>query len=137
VRVNPSRTAKERLVSWLQNSQAEKVYVTSRIGWHGDSFVLPERVIAPPGAERILYHGGAANRFQVKGTLEEWRQQIGQRCVSNSRLVFAVSAAFTGPLLHLVEQGSGGFHFRGSASIGKSITLLVADSEWGAEAEAS
>jgi putative DNA primase/helicase len=46
-------------------------------------------------------------------------------------LVFGVSAALTGPLLHLVGEESGGVHFWGSSSIGKTTVLHVARSVWG------
>ena len=43
VRVNPNRFAKERLALWVQNQMPHNIFVTSRVGWHEKSFVLPER----------------------------------------------------------------------------------------------
>ena len=43
VRVNPNRFAKERLALWVQNQMPQNIFVTSRVGWHEKSFVLPER----------------------------------------------------------------------------------------------
>jgi uncharacterized protein (DUF927 family) len=45
--------------------------------------------------------------------------------------MFGVSAAFTGPLLRLAGEESGGVHFCGSSSIGKTTTLHAARSIWG------
>lgn len=133
VRVNPNNAAKDRLALWIQLQSPESIFVTSRIGWHGKSFVLPEQTIAPPGADLIVYQGGrgVAHRYYQKGTLQESTENIGRRCVGNSRLVFAVALAFVGSLLRLVELESGGFHYQGLSSIGKTTLLRVAGSVLG------
>ncbi len=53
------------------------------------------------------------------------------RCVGNSRLVLAVSVAFAAPALELFGEDSGGFHFIGLSSTGKTTTLRVAASVCG------
>ena len=132
VRVNPSNTAKDRLALWIQLQAAESIFVTSRVGWHGKSFVLPEQTIAPAGTELVLYHGGRVeHHYRQKGTLEQWIEEIGHLCIGNSRLVFAVALAFAGFLLRIIEQESGGFHFQGLSSIGKTTLLRVAGSVLG------
>jgi uncharacterized protein (DUF927 family) len=45
--------------------------------------------------------------------------------------VLAISAAFAGPLLNLIDAESGGFHLRGASSIGKTTALVLAGSVWG------
>lgn len=49
----------------------------------------------------------------------------------NSRLVFAIATAFAPSLAKLAGEDSGGFHFRGASSSGKSTALKVAASVWG------
>jgi uncharacterized protein (DUF927 family) len=44
------------------------------------------------------------------------------------RLIFAASAALAAPLLHLVNEESGGVNFVGASSIGKSTAAIVAAS---------
>jgi len=133
VRVNPNNAAKDRLALWIQLQAPESIFVTSRVGWHSKSFVLPEQTIAPPGADLVVYQGGrgVAHRYYKKGTLQEWIEHIGRRCIGNSRLVFAVALAFVGFLLRLVEQEPGGFHYQGLSSIGKTTLLRVAGSALG------
>jgi uncharacterized protein (DUF927 family) len=46
-------------------------------------------------------------------------------------LVFALSAAFAGPLADVAGEDSGGFHLRGGSSSGKTTALKVAASVWG------
>lgn len=133
VRVNPNRFSKERLALWVQMQMHQNIYVTSRVGWHEASFVLPERTIGPPDSPVVKYHGpgGAAHRYHAKGMLSEWKDKIARLCVGNSRLVFALSLAFVGALLKIVEQEPGGFHYRGASSTGKTTGLAVAGSVWG------
>ena len=133
VRVNPNRFAKERLALWVQNQMPQNIFVTSRVGWHENSFVLPERTIAPPDSPAVKYHGprGTAHRYHEKGTLSEWKDKIGRLCIGNARLVLALALAFVGALLKIVEQEPGGFHYRGPSSTGKTTALAVAGSVWG------
>ncbi len=56
---------------------------------------------------------------------------MARRCVGNSRLVFAVSAAFAPPLLRLANEENGGLHFVGSSRAGKTTVLRAAGSVWG------
>jgi uncharacterized protein (DUF927 family) len=133
VRVNPNNAAKDRLAMWIQFQAPERIFVASRVGWHGKSFVLPEQTIAPPGEAPVVYQGGrgVAHRYYQQGTLEEWIEKIGRLCIGNSRLIFAVALAFAGFLLRIIEQESGGFHYQGLSSIGKTTLLRVAGSVLG------
>ena len=45
--------------------------------------------------------------------------------------MLAISAALAGPLIYLAGEESGGFHFFGPSSIGKTVTLHAARSVWG------
>jgi uncharacterized protein (DUF927 family) len=60
---------------------------------------------------------------------------VASFCSGTSRLVFAVSCAFAGPLLQLVGESSGGFHLRGRSSSGKTTAQYVAGSVWGGGGE--
>jgi uncharacterized protein (DUF927 family) len=67
----------------------------------------------------------------IRGSLEEWRENVGRLCSGNSRLLFAASCAFAGPLLKLIDAECGGFHFHGLTSCGKTTTLQTAGSVLG------
>ena len=56
---------------------------------------------------------------------------MARLAAGNSRLVFALSVAFAGPLADVIGEDSGGFHFRGASSSGKSTALKAAASVWG------
>ncbi len=105
---------------------------TDRIGWHGKAFVLPHETIGDD-AERIVFQSDnqMENTFRIKRDADEWRDRVGQLCVGNSRLVFAVASAFAGPLLRPAGMESGGFHLRGDSSSGKTTALRLAASVYG------
>jgi putative DNA primase/helicase len=130
--------SRNRLLAFLSSATSDKrVRIVTRTGWHeggaGYIFVLPDRAFGQALTARVkwLQEEPIENLFRVAGTAEDWRDSIGRCCAGNTRLTFGVSAAFAAPLLHLLGAESGGFHFRGSSSVGKSTITLVAGSVWG------
>ncbi len=131
--VAPSTRARNLLTQYIQTRQPEQfASCTDRVGWHGRAFVLPHETIGDD-AERIVFQTETAmeNTFRARGSPEQWRERIGAPCAGNSRLVFAVACAFAGPLLRPAGVESGGFHFRGDSSSGKTTALKVAASVYG------
>lgn len=113
---------------------AIRALCVDRVGWHGDVFVLPhERIGQNSNSDLIVYQAnhGLDNRYQSKGTLEQWRSNVAQLVRNHSKLVFALSTAFAGQLLAPLNQQGGGFHFKGGSSKGKSTALNLACSVWG------
>ena len=130
LRIGTSPRARNLLTQYIQTRQPEDFTTcTDRIGWHGLAFVLPRETIGDE-AEKIVFQSDQAmeNTFTVKGTADQWRDRVGALCAGNSRLVFAVACAFAGPLLRPAGVESGGFHFRGGSSTGKTTALKVAAS---------
>jgi putative DNA primase/helicase len=74
-------------------------------------------------------------KYRVRGTLKEWKKEIGRLCAGNSRLMFVLSLACTGPILPLVTgPHGGGFQLSGPPESGKTSAALVAGSFWGCHA---
>lgn len=133
LRIATSPRARNLLTQYIQTRQPDEFATcTDRIGWHGRAFVLPHETVGGE-AERVVFQSESAqeNTFRVKGSPDQWRERVGMPCAGNSRLVFAVSAAFAGPLLKPSSMEGGGFHMRGDGSTGKSTTQVVAASVYG------
>jgi putative DNA primase/helicase len=131
--VAPGTKARNYLQEYISTTHpTERARCVDRLGWHGSAFVLPDRTFGGDSSERVLYQTGAHqdHQFNSSGSLSEW-QDMAKLAVGNSRLAFAISSAFAAPLLHLAGAESGGFHFRGGSSTGKTTALLVAGSVWG------
>lgn len=136
LRLAPVRTARNSrndLQSYLQGyDSTERARLVTRLGWHGDAYLLPDRQIGQSIEHLHFYEAGAQlPPISQFGTLEQWQQQVGALCVDNNRLAFVVCVAFAGPLLHLLGAESGGFHLYGDSSGGKTTHLQVAASVWG------
>ncbi len=134
LQLNTTAIARNLLTQYLQTRKPEEfASCTDRIGWHNArAFVLPRETIGDD-AERIVFQSDNAveNTFRSKGEPEQWRERVGALCVGNSRLVFAVACAFAGPLLRPAGMESGGFHYRGDSSSGKTTALKLAASVYG------
>ncbi len=128
----------KRLYEYLMTARPERfLRCVHSTGWHGPKFVLPDSSYGPENGEEIIHQGPTSETpFRVKGALGEWQDEIGRLGEGNSRLALALSSAFLGPLLQPFGQESGGFHFTGSSSVGKSTLLIAAGSVCGGGAPA-
>lgn len=140
LQIATSSTARNRLTEYLQTRQPEALATcTERCGWHqggdGAVYVLPDTTIGET-PERVVHQvdGATQKTFRQRGDASTWRERIGALCVGNSRMVFAVAAMFAGPLLRPAGVDSGGFHFKGDSSSGKTTLLRLAASVNGAPA---
>lgn len=125
--------AKNHLAAYIQGEKPEmRVRCVDRTGWHEGVYVLPDRTIGEAD-EAVMFQaaGGLVSQFKQQGTLQQWRDNVSVHCRGNSRMLFCVSAAFAGPLMHLARVSSGGFHIWGDSSSGKSTAFKVAGSVFG------
>lgn len=123
----------KRLYEYLMTARPERfLCCVHSTGWHGLKYVLPDSSYGPENGEEIIHQGPTSETpFRVKGSLGEWQNAIGRFGEGNSRLALAISSAFLGPLLLPFGQESGGFHFTGNSSVGKSTLLMAAGSVCG------
>lgn len=125
--------AKTHLASYLQAVTPERVITCAlQVGWHQESFVLPDRVYGPKAAE-VIFQTGERGRdeFTTRGTLEGWREEVSMLASGNPLFLFAISTGFAGPLLEKCNGEGGGFHLHGDSSTGKTTALETACSIWG------
>jgi uncharacterized protein (DUF927 family) len=135
--IGASRNHHDRLKNYINLSQPQDTIIcTDKIGWHDNVFVLPDETIGI-SESKIVYQPeyAPAHKFDVEGTLEEWQENISKYCIGNSRLGFGVSLAFAPVLLPIVEMQSGGFHYRGGTSGGKTTAAKASGSVWGGSSQ--
>ncbi|HAT1825505.1 DUF927 domain-containing protein [Legionella pneumophila serogroup 1] len=131
--ISPHRISRDLLAPYLQVFPVEdRARCVEKLGWHENLFVTPSQIIGH-SCEKIVFQNSHAieSAMSVSGTVDDWRESIGRLASGNSRLVFAISSAFAPALAKLAGEDSGGFHFRGASSSGKSTALKVAASVWG------
>ena len=127
----PDAKALRQLKRYIYDANP-RAFITraTTVGWHGNLFVLPGRTIGGASEDQVVFDCGAPieHKFRSRGTLDEWRDQVGRLCSGNTILLVATSAAFAAPLLDLVNADGGGIHLRGGSSMGKTTALRVAGS---------
>lgn len=117
---------------FLEYKTKRRVTSVNTLGWHHDSFVMPDKVYGLQNAEDIIVLDKKINKklFQVAGSYEEWLQ-IPILCIGNTRLVFALCCAFAAVLLRPANLESGAFSLEGESSSGKTSALKIAASVFG------
>ena len=120
------------LMAYILSSNPDtRARCINRTGWHDGVFVFPHQTIGEQN-EYVFFQSEVQSKdYQQCGSLEDWREQVATLCCGNSRLVLAVSCAFAAMLLHHSGIESGGIHFVGESSSGKTTVLRVAASIFG------
>ena len=133
-----TRKVKNKLLELLQARKQERhsFKVATRLGWNSGAIVRPDEIIGAPKNTLERAFGNLDQqmlaKYRLRGTLEEWQANIVSLCTGNSRLIFALSLAFTGPILRFVRgPRGGGFQFWGPKETGKTTAVMVAGSVWG------
>lgn len=133
--IAPDAKARNLMQSYLMSYPTQqRALCVDRVGWHDDVFVLPHVQIGQnSNGDIVVYQANNSldNRYQSKGTLEQWRNDVAQLVQTHGLLSFALCTAFAGQLLTPLNQQGGGFHFKGGSSKGKSTALYLASSVWG------
>ncbi len=123
--------ARKKLMDFLSAVRpARRIRCVPRTGWDKAAYILPDAVYGDTSESVVLQSAHHGDLYRTAGTLEGWRE-IAVLAVGNSRLSFALCAAFAGPLLRLAGLEGGGFSFEGGSSSGKTTALQIAASVWG------
>lgn len=136
----------KKLNIYLASFDIEKrLQSVDRLGWLDEfdrppTFVFPDRVIqAVENYERVVFQperfSPTSDTIKSSGTLEEWKQGVAAACSGNPFLIFAICSSLSAPLLKFSGLDSGGFHFFGRSSFGKTTAAQVAASVWGCGAD--
>ncbi|EDT3127267.1 DUF927 domain-containing protein [Salmonella enterica subsp. enterica] len=115
----------------MESAPKRRALAATTTGWHSPAlFVMPGGVI---GDSDVVFQSTEAGsqEYTTAGTAEGWRDNVAALCRGNPVAMLAVCASLAGPLLWLLDVDSGGFHFMGDSSSGKSVGALAACSVWG------
>jgi putative DNA primase/helicase len=133
-----TRKAKTGVLELLQDHKRvpSTFKVATRLGWNSGAIVRPDEIVGSARPPLETEFGNLDPQMLAKyrsgGTLQEWQTNIASICIGNSRLIFAVSLAFTGPILRFVRgPRGGGFQLWGDQETGKTTATMVAGSVWG------
>lgn len=116
----------------------------SRLGWLDTSdgqlaYMLPTGVQQRDGAERYVFqperHSPTAHSIRTQGSLDDWQKHVITKLKGNPLLLFGACVGFVGPLLKAAQIESGGFHFYGASSRGKTTIAQIAASVMGCGAD--
>lgn len=131
--IRSGRKAQNALHDYIAGATPpDRALSVSMTGWHDQRYIGLDNTVYGEGDNRILLQvNGAPPKINRAGTFQEWQDNVARYAIGNSRLVFAISAAFAGILLHPANEGSGGIHFSGGSSTGKTTALRVSASAWG------
>lgn len=139
--VSPKRGTKANLIEYLSLATTPaRLTVVASTGWHGNEYVIPDRVLGATESSDLLFSNSKTTSFlasegghftaayEQKGTLEEWKNNVARFAIGNSRLMLALGAGFAAPLLRPLGIEGGGYHFMGASSVGKTTITRVSAS---------
>ena len=122
------------LAEYLLKMKAPRKQLVRKTGWTQTNegryyFVRPDKVIGDGDNQEIVYQSNSEEPAPIirHGTFKDWQERVSKYAPYSSRIVFAMSAEFSAPLLELASGlGSQLFHFVGTSSCGKSTALEMA-----------
>ncbi|MFT5318105.1 MAG: putative DNA primase/helicase [Chlamydiales bacterium] len=124
----------KHVIGYLNTYRPEdKGLLTDKIGWHGDTYILPDQHF---GTRKNIFVDDRqltqSEHLHSRGSLKEWQEHIGKYLVGNPALIFGVGMAFAPVLMNDLKIESGGIHFFGNSSTGKTTMVTIANSVWAA-----
>lgn len=135
-----TQRAQHPIIDYIKSfPAAQRLKSVNSLGWNelnaqddkGYIFVYPtaqQPLIVGGDGNAVIFNGDSAHlpNYRTKGTLEEWIRKVGIYGNYSSRIGFAICTSFAAILLRLLNEPSGGFHFLGGSSTGKSSALRAA-----------
>jgi hypothetical protein len=136
--------SKSDTLEYLSQWKAEElIRCTDKAGWYdikgSKAFLVGDTAIGNTPERVVLQSESTAafSMYSTSGSLEGWQDGVSKMAQGNTRLAFAISTAFAGPLVNVLGEGVGGFHFRGASKLGKTPLLHATASVFGPPAKYS
>lgn len=124
---------RNHLPTYLQwRTPKNVITAATRTGWtaKGGAFVLHDRIL---GDEPVHFQSESLSSdgtARIGGDYRQW-QELAALCEGNPVLMLSLCVSLAGPLLAKVHRDSGGVHWVGDSSIGKTTVLIAGASVWG------
>lgn len=109
--------------------------ITYKNGWvdENNSYFLSGKMLSGDTNHKVIWGGDIAEKYQQKGTLENWNYVVGNACKHSNAMALTVCAALSGAALKICKNDGFGFHFYGGSSNGKSLLIEAGASVYGKE----
>ncbi len=134
-----------RYLDTLHSVCSERSWAASKLGWFetldeaGEQtqpvFVLPDKILGSTGDKREVFFQSAhevnSKAISPRGKLGQWKTNVADKAKGNQLIMFAIMASLAGGMTKLSKTSSGGFHFWGLSSYGKTALIQCAASVWG------
>ncbi len=122
-------------LGWLDTAGGELCYVTPtqvlrKKGNESGNAKSMEDIVFQP--ER---YSPTTTTMTASGSLSDWKEHVAVNCSGQPFLIFSLCTSLAGPLLKHARLDSGGFHFYGRSSHGKTTLAQVGASVWGCGAD--
>jgi hypothetical protein len=130
------KIAIKNLLEDLAKSDAPRQWVyESKTGWTADrsGYVLRTGFIGNSNIQILgvadrAHKGRQSIQTTEAGTSKDWRDTVGVYAGDSTSMIFALSVAFTAPLLAIMNRPSFGINLAGPSGTGKSTATLMAAS---------
>lgn len=138
-----------RYLGGFDSKQVPWLRATAKLGWIDAvdgrlAYVSPSSengVIALEKTERIIFqpeqHSPNLHTIRQQGSLQDWQTHVAAPCRGNAYLITSLGMPFAAVLLKAAAAESGGIHYYGRSSRGKTTAAQVAASVIGCGADPS
>lgn len=127
---------RNELADYLQNlnkGNRQLWKITNATGWQNGAYILPNgEVIGEPDTPvRFRSQSATSSGYDIKGTIETWRNKVANYLLGNPSQMLGVAVAFSAPMIALLKAESFGVHLFEDSGRGKSTVADIANSIYG------
>lgn len=140
LRIEPGKKAKAQLLEYLTYKYPTcRGRILDANGWTDSTirkYIPFDLGKQEDGQEYLTRRDGAIHStYEQRGTLQEWKENIGLLCRGNPLLMITVIMGLAGPMLQPMKHQGFGLHLYGKSSSGKTTAIEVGSSVNGAETQ--
>lgn len=98
--ISTRKSARDLLTEYIQVWKVkDRARCVECLGWHDQVYVTPSATIGGSGEIVVFQNSHAVEpALSIAGDVNGWKENVSKVAIGNSRLVFALSTSFAGPL---------------------------------------